>query len=339
MTAAAPTTGSGTPSGCRRCSGKLLRIDPRASGSAAYRVPARQPVRRHGWRAPEIWSHGLRNPFRFSFDRRTGDLVIGDVGQNTAEEIDYLPAARRPGARRQLRLAASSRPTSTARSTGRAGRQRAPGARALPGRDGVCSIIAGYVVRDRSLPSLAGRLVYGDTCAPPLRSARLALPQATDDRAVGQSVPVLTSFGEDAAGCVYAASLSGAVYRLVESRRELPCRDRTRPSVRVRVTRRQRAVARRAVAVRAACAERCSVTGAGRVTIGGRSLRLRGTRRVAARGRAAPVLRLALTRRVRAAVRGALRADRRVTVRVTLRARDAAGLRSRARRVSVRVVG
>ena len=319
--------------------GKLLRIDSRASGSAPYRVPRGNPFTATAGALPEIWSRGLRNPFRFSFDRRTGDLVIGDVGQNAAEEIDYLP--RRGGGGRGTNFGWPQFEANIYRSqygpppTGNV----RPVLERFSERDGACSIIAGHVVRDRSLPSLAGRLVYGDTCAPPLRSARMALPRALGDRAVGRDVPVLTSFGEDAAGCVYATSLSGPVERLVESRREWPCRDRTRPAVRVRVARAQRALARRAVVVHAACAERCTISASGRVSIGGRSLRLSGARRVAARGRAAPALRLALPRRVRSAVRTALRADRRVTASIRLRARDGAGLRSRARRVSVRLVG
>ena len=81
--------------------GKILRIDPRRSGSSAYRSPASNPfVGRAG--RNEIYAYGLRNPWRFSFDRRTGDLYIGDVGQNEVEEIDYAP--RGTGARAQLRV-------------------------------------------------------------------------------------------------------------------------------------------------------------------------------------------------------------------------------------------
>jgi glucose/arabinose dehydrogenase len=77
--------------------GKLLRIDPRASGALAYTIPPDNPfVGRPGARG-EVWSYGLRNPFRFSFDRLTGDLVIGDVGQGTTEEIDFAPASQGRG--------------------------------------------------------------------------------------------------------------------------------------------------------------------------------------------------------------------------------------------------
>ena len=78
--------------------GKILRIDPRASGGRAYSVPATNPfVGRSGARG-EIYAYGLRNPWRFSFDRRTGDLVIGDVGQNAFEEIDFVARGKGRGA-------------------------------------------------------------------------------------------------------------------------------------------------------------------------------------------------------------------------------------------------
>ncbi len=73
--------------------GKLLRIDPRKVGTRAYTVPKDNPFVGRDQVRPEIWARGLRNPFRFSFDRRTGDLWIGDVGQGAREEVDFAPAA------------------------------------------------------------------------------------------------------------------------------------------------------------------------------------------------------------------------------------------------------
>lgn len=189
--------------------GKILRIDPRAGSAEPYSSPASNPfVGRAG--RDEIYAHGLRNPWRFSFDRRRGDLYIGDVGQNEVEEIDF---ARRGGAR--------------GRNYGWScfeGRRRFDGSRNCPGatppllqygRDGgECSVTGGIVVRDPDLPALAGRYLYGDYCAGRIRSFRVRGKRATGDRAHNLRVQELSSFGEDARGRVYATSLTGPVYRL-----------------------------------------------------------------------------------------------------------------------------
>ncbi len=84
--------------------GKILRIDPRAGGGKRpYRVPADNPFVGRAGARPEIYSWGLRNPWRFSFDRKTGDIAIGDVGQEEVEEVDFRRCGA--GARRELRLA------------------------------------------------------------------------------------------------------------------------------------------------------------------------------------------------------------------------------------------
>jgi hypothetical protein len=186
---------------------KILRIEPLPGGG--YRSPASNPfVGRPG--RDEIYSYGLRNPWRFSFDAKTGDLYIGDVGQNQWEEIDYAP---RDGARgkdygwscwegrhRLNRSLNCPDPTPPVLEYSHAG--------------GRCSVTGGVVVRDRGLPSLAGRYLYGDYCIGRLRSFRISGGKATADRSLGITVPSLSSFGEDARGRVYATSLSGPVYRL-----------------------------------------------------------------------------------------------------------------------------
>jgi glucose/arabinose dehydrogenase len=190
--------------------GKLLRIDPRRSGGRPYRVPSSNPfVGRSGAR-PEIYSYGLRNPWRFSFDRSTGDLTIGDVGQGAVEEIDFAAKGKASGVNYGWRPLEGRR---------RNFDEPAPGAVApvleLTHDDGNCSVTGGYIVRDRSLPALAGRYVYGDFCKGELRSAKLAEGSASGDRSLGlKKVDQLSSFGEDAAGRVYVISLSGPVYRL-----------------------------------------------------------------------------------------------------------------------------
>ena len=200
--------------------GKLLRIHPLpGAGGAPYTIPPDNPFLGLPGHRPEIWAYGLRNPWRFSFDRATGDLTIADVGQNDWEEIDFAPAAGGRGrgmnfgwdcwegnhVRSNSPPHCSPRPTNHTPPVHEYGRAR--------GR----SITGGYVVRDPSLPALAGRYVYGDALAPPLWSAVLQTPNAADDRQLGLSVPDLFSFGEDACGRVYAASGGGSVHRLKAS--------------------------------------------------------------------------------------------------------------------------
>jgi glucose/arabinose dehydrogenase len=190
--------------------GKLLRIDPRRSGGRPYSVPPSNPFAGRAGLAPEIYSYGLRNPWRFSFDRATGDLTIGDVGQNAIEEIDFARKGEASGANYGWRPFEGRR---------RNFDEPAPDAVApvlqLTHDAGNCSVTGGYVVRDSALPALEGRYVYGDYCRGELRSAKLGPGSAKGDRAVGvRTVEQLSSFGEDGRGRVYAMSLSGQVYRL-----------------------------------------------------------------------------------------------------------------------------
>jgi glucose/arabinose dehydrogenase len=190
--------------------GKLLRIDPRPSGGKPYGIPSGNPfVDRSGAR-PEIYSYGLRNPWRFSFDRSTGDLTIGDVGQDEVEEIDFVRKEEAAGVNYGWRPFEGRR---------RNFREPAPGAvdpvLELSHDDGNCSVTGGHVVRDNSLTGLVGSYVYGDFCKGQLRAARLGSGSATGDRALGlPTVDSLSSFGEDARGRVYVMSLNGPLYRL-----------------------------------------------------------------------------------------------------------------------------
>jgi glucose/arabinose dehydrogenase len=177
--------------------GKLLRLDPSSPEND-----------------PEIYALGLRNPWRYSFDRETGDLWIGDVGQNDLEEIDGVSRADAEGANFGWSAFEGTERFNAD--------QEAPNAIEpvlVYGRDGGCSVTGGFVVRDPELRSLYGRYLYGDYCAGELRSFT-ARPgaEATDDTALGQRVPGLSSFGEDAAGHIYATSLEGPVYRLDPAR-------------------------------------------------------------------------------------------------------------------------
>ena len=210
--------GSGDPShnaqNRRRLLGKLLRIDPRPTGGRPYGIPRNNPFVRRGGRG-EIFAYGLRNPYRFSFDRRRGDLVIADVGQDEVEEVDFL--RRRRGRRAPRGGQNFGWPAYEGRNHFSDGRPRRAVFPVLQRKhsQGACTIIGGYVIRDRSLGRrYYGRYVYGDLCDPRLRTARLRPRRARGDRPIGIRVPELVSFAEDARGRVYALSLKGKVFRL-----------------------------------------------------------------------------------------------------------------------------
>jgi glucose/arabinose dehydrogenase len=176
-----------------RALGKLLRLDPDRPGD--YQLAA----------------IGLRNPWRYSFDPRTNDIWIGDVGQDTFEEIDEA-ALDDLGPDLNFGWSAFE---GTERFNDD---QEAPNARPPVleyGRDRGCSVTGGYVVRDPQLETLLGRYLYADFCEGQLRSFTAdPAKRGGDDRPVGPTIPQLSSFGTDAAGHVYAVSLDGPVYRL-----------------------------------------------------------------------------------------------------------------------------
>jgi glucose/arabinose dehydrogenase len=189
--------------------GKILRIDPRPAGGRPYRVPSGNPfVGRGGGARPEIWAYGLRNPWRFSFDPASGDLWIGDVGQNAWEEVDREPArsgGRNYGWNRREGLHAfeGERPAGAVDPVIEYGRE-----------GGACTVIGGSVYWGRRIPGLRGAYLYGDYCAGWVRAARVRGGRVAEQRDLGLSVPNLTSFGVDPAGELYAMSLAGPVYRL-----------------------------------------------------------------------------------------------------------------------------
>lgn len=193
--------------------GKLLRVDVDAGDP--YGIPPDNPYAgRAGWR-PEIWQLGLRNPWRWSFDRETGDLWIGDVGQHVWEEIDYLPATARPGKNFGWPLLEGD-------ACYRAGCDSTglvPPVFEYP-HDPACAVTGGYVYRGRAYPALAGVYLFGDYCAGWVRGFRLV-----NGRPVAAFVPLapplvndnVVSFGEDAAGEVYVVMASGRIYRIAST--------------------------------------------------------------------------------------------------------------------------
>ncbi len=196
--------------------GKLLRIDPRPSGGRPYSVPPDNPFV-GGPGRDEIYSYGLRNPFRFSFDTTTAKrprIAIGDVGQNRFEELDYLTVGAASGANfgwdafegfSEYGDESSGTPD--------------PGGTVKPifayGRARGCTIIGGYVVRDPRLQGQRGRYVYADLCDGRLRSLVPHLKRAGNNRSLGVRVSTPSSFGEDQRHRLYVASLEGPVFRLV----------------------------------------------------------------------------------------------------------------------------
>jgi glucose/arabinose dehydrogenase len=189
--------------------GKILRIDPTAHGGAPYTVPKNNPFVGRAGVAREVWMWGLRNPWRFSFDRATGDVWIGDVGQNAFEEIDFAAAGDDGvnwgwNAREGAHDFAGSPP---------------PGARdpiVETGRDnGECAIVGGYVYRGRAIPSLEGVHLFGDNCRPTIFGVVQRGGRALAQRDLGITVDALTTFGQDHTGELYAAARSGAIYQFV----------------------------------------------------------------------------------------------------------------------------
>jgi glucose/arabinose dehydrogenase len=199
--------------------GKLLRIDPRPSNGRPYTIPADNPfVGKPG--RDEIYSYGLRNPYRFSFDTTTAAqprMAIADVGQNRYEELDYTTVAAANGANFGWDAFEGFHPYEEENSgTPNPGGTIKPILAYSHNRDGgSCSIIGGYVAGPGGPSSLRGRYLYTDFCSGEMHSLMPHLHAASHDRSLGIAVAAPTSFGEDNRGRIYVASQEGPVYRLV----------------------------------------------------------------------------------------------------------------------------
>ena len=173
--------------------GKMLRLDVRRPGSA-----------------PEIVALGLRNPWRYSFDRLTGDLYIGDVGQGEVEEIDLTPRAS-PGLENYGWDLYEGSSRFEEKNAG-------PGELVFPifeyPHSRGCTVVGGYVYRGSARPGERGRYTFGDYCAGTVWSLRVSAGEATGVRVEPFEIPSLTSFGENAAGELFATSHQGVVYRI-----------------------------------------------------------------------------------------------------------------------------
>ena len=189
--------------------GKILRIDPHPSGSSAYTIPPDNPFVATAGARPEIWMYGLRNPWRFSFDRQTHDVWIGDVGQNLYEEVDYALAGE-SGINWGWNKREGLHPYN--------GGAEPDGARdpilERSHSAGDCAIIGGFVYRGRAIASFNGAYVFGDECTGELRAVVQTDGKVTQSRDLHLNVDQLTSFGEGPSGGIFAASRSGKLYLL-----------------------------------------------------------------------------------------------------------------------------
>ena len=197
--------------------GKILRIAPNVTSSTpAYRVPSTNPWAGSTTIRPEIWAYGVRNPWRFSFDRTTGDLWIADVGQGRLEEVDR--ARRSAGGGRGANFGwdqyeADSCFEGPCTSKGKT----FPLASYAHGSNG-CAVTGGYVYRGRRSPALAGRYLFGDYCsgriwAVSAGGAARQRPTLLDDTSLA-----ISAFGEDEAGEVYVVDYDGGrLFRLAGS--------------------------------------------------------------------------------------------------------------------------
>jgi glucose/arabinose dehydrogenase len=188
--------------------GKILRID--VAGGSPYAIPSDNPFAGGGGK-PEIWSYGLRNPWRIAFDRLTGDLYIGDVGQSAWEEIDFTPAGT-PGG---LNFGWNIMEASQFYAGGRTDGITLPVAE-YSHSEGGCSVNGGEVYRGSALPEWSGVYIYGDYCSGKIWGL-LHTASGWKNQLLFSSGYRITTFGADEAGELYLANYdNGGIYQLVQ---------------------------------------------------------------------------------------------------------------------------
>lgn len=196
--------------------GKMLRIDPRPAGDRAYGIPADNPwAGGGGGHRPELWATGLRNPWRYSFDRATGDLWIADVGQNWMEEVTMVPAAGGTGKGAFFGWSALEGTTTFNADVSADGAVAPTYTYDRDTPPGGCSITGGYVYRGSRIPGLQGHYLFADYCTSVVRALK---PAADGDGftevSIADGATNVVSFGQDAQGELYVLSLEGQVWRL-----------------------------------------------------------------------------------------------------------------------------
>jgi glucose/arabinose dehydrogenase len=211
--------GSGDPAGNAQNTdsllGKVLRIDPAGAAlGSLYAIPADNPFAGGGGR-PEVYLYGVRNPWRFSFDRANGDLWIADVGQGAVEEIDWLPASS--GAGRGANLGWNWFEGGTAfRTDGTPPKGTVSPLHTYTHDAGRCSVTGGYEYRGTEVPALASTYVYGDYCTGEVRGLLARKGIVLDDQPLSTTVKpgTLVSFGQDDQGELYVLSSDGTLYKV-----------------------------------------------------------------------------------------------------------------------------
>ncbi|WP_409061661.1 PQQ-dependent sugar dehydrogenase [Streptomyces sp. SYP-A7185] len=188
--------------------GKLLRIDPR--GAKPYAIPRDNPFVDDPKARDEIWAYGLRNPWRFSFDKATGDLFIGDVGQSAWEEIDRAPANSEGGENYGWSQMEGTHPF----------REGTEPANHVPpvyeyDRTGLgCSVTGGFVYRGKAIPALKGQYVFSDYCDGTIRALQIKDGKVTGASDLGVNGGEVISFAQGGNGELYVLDIGGSVYRI-----------------------------------------------------------------------------------------------------------------------------
>ncbi|MFJ6567427.1 PQQ-dependent sugar dehydrogenase [Streptomyces sp. NPDC091292] len=191
--------------------GKLLRIDPAgATPGKPYAIPPDNPFVDDPNAKDEIWAYGLRNPWRFSFDARTGDLLIGDVGQSDWEEIDWAPADSEGGENYGW---SQMEGTHTFRG-GTEPANHVPPVHEYDRSGLACSVTGGYVYRGKAISGLQGQYVYSDYCDGTLRTLRIKNGKVTAVGDLGVNGGSVVSFVQNTRGELFVLDLGGKVSRL-----------------------------------------------------------------------------------------------------------------------------
>jgi glucose/arabinose dehydrogenase len=201
-----------------RLLGSFLRIDPTGTDGSAYTVPADNPYVDDDGGRPEVWLKGVRNPWRFSFDRATGDLWIGDVGQGELEEITWLPAEDGVDAGRGANLGWNEMEGDQPYEDGVEPADHTPPIVTDTHAEGNCSVTGGFVYRGEAVAELFGAYLYADYCLGELHAVAVdrATGELLDDEVVlPDPLTAPISFGEDATGELYVLTQDGQILRLI----------------------------------------------------------------------------------------------------------------------------